>query len=152
MNDRNSSDTRYVMPHFDFEHDGNNDRVAQPERKANNALDSADPSRSTTPVPFEDRDALFDAIKSRLRQAVDERLIGQYNGAAAPLRVTVLECVDALDSLQALLGARVCPVPWERSVDRSGAVTAPGATASDLQRPGTAPASAAAPRPPATRA
>lgn len=49
-------------------------------------------------IPLDDWHALLSAVKDRLRSTVGE---SQSNGAAAPWQARVLECVDALDHLQA---------------------------------------------------
>ena len=55
-------------------------------------------------VSSEDWDLLFDAVKERLVLAVGERAAPAGGEAtAAPARVVVLECVEALDLLHAML-------------------------------------------------
>jgi hypothetical protein len=72
-----------------------------------------------SPVSIDDWVLLIETVKIRLRHAVGEALTGQYNGAATPLRVTVLECVDALDRLQAMrLDERTGPASSEASEAR----------------------------------
>ena len=54
-------------------------------------------------VSVEDWDALLCAVKDRLRQTVGESLTQPMNGSAAPVRASVLECVEALDHLHSTL-------------------------------------------------
>jgi hypothetical protein len=162
MTVRTSPGVREALARFALELGGINDRFAEHEQQRSDALSSHDPARLTTPVPADDWDALLDAIKARLRHAVDETLIGQYNGAAAPLRVTVLECVEALDYLQAaLLDARTGQAQIEHSGDRADApsvdlaavaATAQAGRAAVAAASSAAQAAVAAVRPPTTRA
>jgi hypothetical protein len=64
------------------------------------AVASATPSAD---VAIDDWEDLLNAIKSRLRLAVDGPLQQQFNGAAVHVQASVLECVAALDQLQATL-------------------------------------------------
>jgi hypothetical protein len=161
MTVRTSPGVRAALARFALELGGINDRFAEHEQQRSSALSSHDPARPATPVPIDDWDALFDAIKARLTHAVDETLIGHYNGAAAPLRVTVLECVEALDHLQAaVLDARTGQARLEHGADRArapafdrpdAAVKGQAAWVADSGSPSAAPASAAAAGPPTRR-
>jgi diguanylate cyclase (GGDEF)-like protein len=66
------------------------------------------PARLETPIPIEDWDALFVAVKERLALVVGrQRLPPASPEAADPvpsIRTAVLECVEALDQLHQLLG------------------------------------------------
>ncbi len=46
---------------------------------------------------------MFCAVKDRLRLAVGAAMTVPLNGSAAPVRATVLDCVDALDQLHLAL-------------------------------------------------
>ena len=54
-------------------------------------------------IALADWEDMLNAVKARLRMAVGAPLTQQFNGAAGPLRASVLECVDALDQLHATL-------------------------------------------------
>ena len=54
-------------------------------------------------VALDDWDSLLSAVKARLRLTVGDSLTQQFNGAAAPVQASVLECVDALDQLHVTL-------------------------------------------------
>lgn len=59
---------------------------------------------------IDDWDAMFCAVKDRLRQAVGEGLPAPMNGSVAALRAIVLDCVDALEQLhRSLQKARAGP-------------------------------------------
>lgn len=66
-------------------------------------------------MSLDDWDALFRAVQTRLRLTVSDAQTQHLNGAAAPLQTGVLECVDALDQLHAMLHT-----PW-----RSGRAARP---------------------------
>lgn len=54
-------------------------------------------------ISLDDWDSLLSAVKARLRLTVGDSLTQQFNGAAAPVQASVLECVDALDQLHVTL-------------------------------------------------
>ncbi len=58
----------------------------------------------TTGVSIDEWGALLGAVKARLRLAVGEMHRPGFNDTPAAVCASVLECVDALDRLQALLG------------------------------------------------
>jgi uncharacterized protein (DUF2267 family) len=58
-------------------------------------------------ISIDDWDALLNAVKARLRLTVDESPTWQSNVAAAPVRASVLECVDALEQLHLALTRRL---------------------------------------------
>lgn len=62
-----------------------------------------EPAPPAARMSTDDWHTLLDAIKSRLRTATDDAPTGQGGGVAVPLRVTVLECIDALEDLQAAM-------------------------------------------------
>ena len=62
-------------------------------------------------VSIEDWDSLLDAVKARLRLTVGESLTRQFNGAAAPVQASVLECVEALDQLHTTLSNALAQRP-----------------------------------------
>ncbi len=80
---------------------------------------------------------MFCAVKDRLRLAVSAAMTAPLNGSAAPVRATVLDCVDALDQLQlalspvlragmAQIDAGRCNADAHRAVEvDSGAAPAP---------------------------
>lgn len=74
----------------------------QPAVDACAALVGASPTHHSLPIPAEDWDALFNAVKDRLtRYATPVAL--QMPGPALRVRTGVLECVEALDQLHQLL-------------------------------------------------
>lgn len=114
-----------------------------------NATIAQDPSLDEN-VLIGDWDTLFGAVKARLRQAVVDTLPHELNGATVPLQASVLECVEALDQLHAMLRVALAPValdpvvlsPWraERGTDRGDqsprhAVTARAADRAATARP-----------------
>lgn len=62
-------------------------------------------------VSIEDWDSLLDAVKARLRLTVGESLTRQFNGAAAPVQASVLECIEALDQLHTTLSNALAQRP-----------------------------------------
>lgn len=131
MTDRSSPGMREALARFALELDGINDRFADHEHQRSDALSAGVSMRPATEISIDDWDALLSAVNARLRQAVGEAIMGQFNGTAAPFRTMVLECVDALEHLQAALEVRRTR---QRQVE-----------ASEQARPGDA--SAAAPDP-----
>jgi hypothetical protein len=112
-----------AQQHSDFTAEG----APAPRRGQDAAAPAMDVTSAPEPVAgipdslvaIDDWVLLFDAVKTRLKHAVGEAFTGQYNGAAPPLRVTVLECVDALDRLQAMrLDERTGPASSEASEAR----------------------------------
>jgi len=76
---------------------------APPPGKAMLTVSAVAPAIPTADVAIEDWEDLLNAIKSRLRLAVDGPLPQQFNGTAVHVQASVLECVAALDQLQATL-------------------------------------------------
>lgn len=103
MTDRHSQGVREALARFALELDGINDRFAEHAHQRSDALSARTPVPPATEISIDDWDGLLSAVKCRLRQAVDQTITGQLNGAAVPFRTMVLECVDALDHLQAAL-------------------------------------------------
>ena len=62
------------------------------------------PDHSTASVSIDEWGALLSAVKARLRLTVGEVYRPDFNDTPAALRASVLECVDALDQLQVMLG------------------------------------------------
>ena len=58
----------------------------------------------TTGISIDEWGALLDAVKARLRLAVGELHRPGFNDTPAAVSASVLECVDALDQLQVMLG------------------------------------------------
>lgn len=75
-------------------------------------------------VSIEDWDSLLHAVKARLRLTVGESLTRQFNGAAAPVQASVLECVEALDQLHTTLSNALAQRPGD---ERPGTSSAWGA-------------------------
>lgn len=96
MADRSSPGVREALARFALELEGIDYRFAQHEPQRSDARPAAD-------VSIDDWDALLEAVKARLGQAVEGATTAPLNGAAAPFRTMVLECVDALGYLQAAL-------------------------------------------------
>lgn len=106
MTYRSSPGIREALARFALELDGINDRFADHEHQRSGALSARVSMRPATEISIDDWDALLSAVNARLRQAVGEAIMGQFNGTAAPFRTMVLECVDALEHLQAALEDR----------------------------------------------
>lgn len=68
----------------------------------------AQPARRAPPIPIEDWDALFDAVKERLARVVGRQRMPPAGPEAADpalhVRTAVLKCVEALGQLHQLLG------------------------------------------------
>ena len=62
-------------------------------------------------VSIEDWDSLLHAVKARLRLTVGESLTRQFNGEAAPVQASVLECIEALDQLHTTLSNALAQRP-----------------------------------------
>ena len=58
----------------------------------------------TTGISIDEWGALLDAVKARLRLAVGELHRPGFNDTPAAVSASVLECVDALDQVQVMLG------------------------------------------------
>lgn len=90
------------------------------------------PSRRAD-ITVDDWDAMLCAVRDRLRLAVGEAMTVPLNGSAAPVRATVLDCVEALDQLhatltQVLAGAdRIDIRPGDRDAVRVAALGPGGA-------------------------
>lgn len=106
MTYRSSPGMREALARFALELDGINDRFADHEHQRSGALSARVSMRPANEISIDDWDALLSAVNARLRQAVGEATMGQFNGTAAPFRTMVLECVDALEHLQAALEVR----------------------------------------------
>jgi hypothetical protein len=106
MTYRSSPGIREALARFALELDGINDGFAEHEHQRSDALSARVSMRPATEISMDDWDALLSAVNARLRQAVGEAIMGQFNGTAAPFRTMVLECVDALEHLQAALEGR----------------------------------------------
>lgn len=68
------------------------------------ALYGAETPPPQVSISIDEWGALFGAVKVRLRLAAGQTPLPRFNDTPAALRATVLDCVDALDQLQALLG------------------------------------------------
>jgi uncharacterized protein YukE len=76
---------------------------APPPGKAMLTVPAVAPAAPAADVAIEDWEDLLNAIKSRLRLTVDGPLQQQFNGTAVHVQASVLECVAALEQLQATL-------------------------------------------------
>ncbi len=72
-------------------------------------------------ISIDDWGALLDAVKARLRFTVGDANTPDAGGTPLALRASVLECVDALDQLHAMLG---------QALAARGGADAPGASES----------------------
>jgi hypothetical protein len=76
------------------------------------------PDRSTPSISIDEWGALLSAVKARLRLTVGEVYRPDFNDTPAALQASVLECVDALDQLQVMLGDALSastPPDWRDS-------------------------------------
>ena len=156
MTYRSSPGIREALARFALELDGLNDGFADHEHQRSDALSARVSMRPATEISIDDWDALLSAVNARLRQAVGEATMGQFNGTAAPFRTMVLECVDALEHLQAALEDRRTR---QRQVERPEEARPGNASAADESvtpqvdladgsaAPSTAPATSAATHP-----
>jgi hypothetical protein len=62
------------------------------------------PEHPTARISIDEWGALLGAVKARLRITVGETRLPGFNDTPVALRASVLDCVDALDQLHAMLG------------------------------------------------
>jgi hypothetical protein len=84
--------------------DGIRQRFAQVDQQQTDpGLDAAVLPQAVAAISLDEWDVLLTAVKTRLRLTVGDAQMQYLNGAATPLQAKVLECVDALDQLHAML-------------------------------------------------
>ncbi len=74
-------------------------------------------------ISIDDWGALLDAVKARLRFTVGDANTADAGGTPLALRASVLECIDALDQLHAMLGQALSA---RADADAPGAAAANG--------------------------
>lgn len=78
-------------------------KFSEQDRQRERPRIAAARSAPAAEIPHDDWDALFCAVKYRLRATVSKSPIPRFHCATAPWQASVLECVDALDKLQLAL-------------------------------------------------
>jgi hypothetical protein len=93
-----------AMAVFSQQLGGIRQRFAQMDQQRHQPLFAAPESRqATAAMSVDDWDVLFRAVRTRLRLTLSGVETLHFDGSAAPLQSSVLECVDALDQLHMML-------------------------------------------------